>query len=156
MSQATLVDGVNGVVFGLWWIHQSDGSDLPVPQMQSEIISRVGLDHAVRRIGKFGGEKFQANCRTDLPNRQYSEAMFAALNRAQDNYIPLGLNVRRPDGTWFNYSSVGVAFMIVSERGSPGISFIPRRVLGVVGGYYTFPNSKIVVDFSLQLLPVLI
>lgn len=153
MSQATLVDAVNTVTFGLWWIRQTDGSDLPIPQTQFEILTRFGLDHAVRKIGKFGGPKLAAQCRTDLPTRQDAESMLAALNAAQDDFVPLALNVKRPDGSWFNYSSVGVGFMIVSEPQTPGIVFTPRRVLAVYGGYYS--NSKIIADFTLNLLPVL-
>lgn len=154
--KAKLINNITAGTFDLWWIQQSDGSDLPIPQTQVEIISRLGLDHAVRKIGKFGGGKLTARTRTDVTNRQAAETILANLQVAQDAFTPLELQIQRPDGTWFEYDSVNVRFLIVSERDSQGIVFNTRNVLAVVGGYTTFPAGKIIVDIQLNLLPVLI
>jgi hypothetical protein len=154
MSQARLTDNTNTVVFGLWWIHQPDGSDLPIPHMQSEIIRRKGLGNAVRRLGTFAPGKVQAMAKTDVVTRQDAEALHAALLAAEAAYIPLQLEIKRADGTWFDYDSVDCRFLILSEIDSPGIVVNTRRVLRVYGGY--FSTSQHIVDLSFTFLPVLI
>lgn len=150
--KALLYDPVNNVTFYLWWIRQSDGSDIPFPYMKSELIERKGLGNAVRKIGFFAPDMLQVHAKTDVVSKQDSELMLAALYLTQTEFTPLQLQVRRPDASWFNYDSVNCRFLIMSQYGSPGISMNTRQVLGVVGG--VFSNSKIIADMQLILLPV--
>lgn len=152
--RATLYDPVNAVTFALWWIHQSDGSDLPIPHMKSELLQRRGLGNAVRKIGFFAPDFLQALAKTDLVTRQNAESMLAALHLTQTQFTPLQLRIQRPDNSWFDYDSVSCRFLIVSNVGTPGIVFNTRQVLAVYGGY--FSNSKIIADLQFSFLPVAI
>lgn len=152
--RARLTRTSNSTVWVWWWMTQADGSELPIPQTQFETIHRIGLDYAVRKIGKFGGPKFQANARADFSSRTLAESALSALIAAADAGEPLKFEFQRPDLSWLDYDSLNVRFLIVPEVGSPGVVFRGRHVGKVWGGI--FAGSSYVGDFSFSLLPVLI
>lgn len=154
MMRARLTRTSNSTVWNWWWMTQADGSELPIPQTQFETIYRTGLDYAVRKIGKFGGPKFQANARADFTGRSQAESALAALIAAADAGEPLKYEFQRPDLSWLDYDANNVRFLILPETGSAGIVFRGRHVGKVYGGF--FSGSSYVGDFSFSLLPVLI
>lgn len=152
--RARLTRVSTSTVFNWWWLHQSDGSELPIPQTQLEVIHRIGLDYAVRKLGKFGGPKFMAVARADFANRAAAESALAALIVAADAFEPLRFEFQRPDLSWLNYDSLNVRFLILPEVGSPGVTFRGRHVGKVVGGFSG--SSNYIADFGFTFLPVLL
>lgn len=133
-----------------------NGQDwLPMPEVETEVISRKGLDNAVRSFGLMPGGLFQLRAKTFFATDAAFETALAALRVTQAAFTPLQSTRQRSDGTYFNYDTESVRYLLTNTENTKAIQAVSGRVLKVNAPGSPFIGAKTRAEFTFNLLPVI-